>query len=64
MTTQIITISPKLFLDVEGAHIPCSEESLQINHQEQIKRSHIPFSEMKTGKFRKLFDRHTLAYKH
>lgn len=55
---------PQLFIDIEGADIPYRENALQINPEEKIKRSHSPFSEMKTGKFRKLFDRHILAYKH
>ena len=63
MTTQIITLSPRLFIDIEGADISYSEATLQLN-QTEVKRSSIPFSEMKYSKFRKVFDRHTVAYRH
>ncbi len=62
MTTQVITISPHWFIDLEGAYIPYTEEISQ-QKQEPIKRNSTPFSEMKSGKFRKLFNRHTIAYR-
>lgn len=64
METQINTTNLSLLVDVEGAYIPSSEASLSVKNKEKIQRSRFPFSEMKIGKFRKLFDRHTLAYKH
>lgn len=63
MTTQLEPISPSLLIDIEGAHISHSEEVTQLN-KDIIKRSSTPFSKIRAGKFRKLFDRHTLAYKH
>lgn len=63
MTPHIITINPKLLIDIEGAYISYSQETRVLN-KESLQRSSLPFSEIKKGKFRKLFDRHTLAYKH
>ena len=63
MTTQIITISPKLFINIEGANIPYSKTTLQLN-QVEIRRSTMPYSEMRQSKFRKMFDRHIVAYRH
>ncbi len=63
MTTHIITLAPKMFIDIETARIPYSQETLRLN-EEPVRRNAMPFSEMRVGKFRKLFNRHTLAYKH
>lgn len=61
MTTGITTISSSLLVDKEGACVSCSNEKI---NQVVLRRSNTAFSEMKTGKFRKLFNHHALAFKH
>jgi hypothetical protein len=63
MVTKKTTINCTSLVDIEGVCISYSKESLKLN-QDILRRSSTPLSEMKTGKSRKLFDRHTLAYRH
>ncbi|MEK6478755.1 hypothetical protein WJR50_14510 [Catalinimonas sp. 4WD22] len=58
MTTLSQTID-HLLIDVENIRIKLSDESLQIN-QMNIQRSTQPFSDLKNGKFRRLFNRHSI----
>ncbi|WKN43061.1 hypothetical protein [Tunicatimonas pelagia] len=62
MTTQVNN-NPALLIDTEFAAIPYSESTLQLNERLGIRRSTTPFSGMETGKFRKLFNRHTTAFR-
>lgn len=58
MTTLIQSIE-HLLIDRENTNLSLSLESLYIN-QPEIQRSAQPFSELKNGKFRRLFDRHSI----
>ncbi|MEM9673292.1 MAG: hypothetical protein ACFB15_27325 [Cyclobacteriaceae bacterium] len=62
MTTQVHTPN-SLFIDTEFASIPYSETTLRLNAKLGMQRNTTPFSGMETGKFRRLFDRHTTAYR-
>ncbi|MFP4091136.1 MAG: hypothetical protein ACLFUB_17935 [Cyclobacteriaceae bacterium] len=57
--TQILSHQ---LVDREGASISLSQESLSMN-QPEISRDTQPFSAIKEGKFRRLFDRHRLSYR-
>ncbi|MEM8968805.1 MAG: hypothetical protein AAGE93_20480 [Bacteroidota bacterium] len=60
--TTINNITPaSLFVDRENATIPYSAATLELN--QRIARGTTPFSEMGRGKFRKLFNRHTTAFR-
>ncbi len=60
--TTVISINPNLFIDVEGAFIGASQKS---SHPSvvSIKRDVTPFSELKNGRFRRLFNRHRTAFR-
>ncbi|WKN45944.1 hypothetical protein [Tunicatimonas pelagia] len=62
MTTQI-NIPNTLLIDTEFAAIPYSKATLELNEQLGIRRNTTPFSGMETGKFRRLFNRHTTAFR-
>ena len=62
MTTQVNTPNT-LFIDTEFAAIPYSKATLQLNERLGMQRNTTPFSGMETGKFRRLFDRHTTAFR-
>ena len=54
-----------IFVDVEGAHIPVSETSQKLNQTQpksKIIRSLRTVADMERGKFRRMFDRHKIAY--
>ncbi len=61
MTTINNIIPASLLVDRENATIPYSAETIRLN--ERIARGAVPFSKMSQGKFRKLFNRHTIAYR-
>ncbi len=61
MTTINNIIPASLLVDRENATIPYSAETVHLN--ERIARGTVPFSKMGQGKFRKLFNRHTTAYR-
>lgn len=50
-----------LLIDRENVNLSMSPESLIMNEPEEIQRSTQPFSELKSGKFRRIFDRHIIA---
>ena len=52
-------IQDSLFVDQANVTIPYSAKTLAINRE--IRRHSKPFSALKQGKFRKLFDRHSPA---
>ncbi|WKN30142.1 hypothetical protein PZB74_14345 [Porifericola rhodea] len=56
--TTVININPNLFLDVEGAYIATSPSKTV-----DVKRDVTPFSQLKSGKFRRLFNRHLTAFR-
>jgi hypothetical protein len=58
MTTFFQTIE-HLLIDRENTNLSLCLESLRIN-QPEIQRSVQPFSELKNGKFRRLFNRHSI----
>jgi hypothetical protein len=58
--TTVININPNLFIDIEGAFITTSEE---ISVRTEMKRDVTPFSQLKDGKFRRLFNRHKTAFR-
>lgn len=49
-----------LLIDRENTTLSLSIESLLIN-QPDLKRSNLPFSELKNPKFRRLFNRHSIT---
>ncbi len=55
-------------IDVEGAQIPLSEETMKLNISSENtplatqKKNYRSFAEMEHGKFRRLFNRHRIAY--
>ncbi|WPP51296.1 hypothetical protein [Catalinimonas niigatensis] len=49
-----------LLIDRENVNLSLCEESLVINLPD-IQRSTQPFSELRNGKFRRLFDRHSIT---
>jgi len=61
MTTINNIIPASLLIDRENATIPYSTETIRLN--ERINRDVVPFSKIGQGKFRKLFNRHTTAYR-
>ena len=62
MTTQVIN-SRNLLIDTEFAAIPYSEATIQFNRKLGMRRNSTPISQMESGKFRRLFDRHTTAFR-
>lgn len=58
-----INSSAQLLIDTEFANIPYSEETLRMNQQLGITRSEVPVSRIEHGKFRRLFNRHTTAFR-
>ncbi len=58
MTTLAQTLN-HLLIDREDAEITISTENPA--SREQIQRTSQPFSELKNGKFRRLFDRHYIT---
>ena len=60
--TTVININPNLFIDVEGAFIT-SSKNLSPASVVSIKRDVTPFSALKDGKFRRLFNRHSTAFR-
>ena len=61
MTTINNIIPASLLIDSENATIPYSTETFRLN--ERINRGVVPFSKIGQGKFRRLFNRHTAAYR-
>jgi hypothetical protein len=56
----------KLLVDAENTHITLSEDSWALNFSgpvTPIKRNTQTVAEMKSGKFRRLFNRHSVAYR-
>lgn len=54
-----------LLIDTENAQIILSEASKKINEQPAYKSSSFrTVGDMKEGKFRRLFDRHKVAYRY
>ena len=54
-----------IFVDVEGANIPVSETSQKLNQaipKPKIVRSLRTVADMERGRFRRMFDRHKIAY--
>lgn len=60
--TTVININPNLFIDIEGAYIT-SSKSLDSASEVSIKRDVTPFSQLRDGKFRRLFNRHRTAFR-
>lgn len=60
--TTVININPNLFIDIEGAFITSTQDEAS-KMETMIKRSAVPFSQLRGGKFRRMFDRHTAAYR-
>ncbi|MEM9831277.1 MAG: hypothetical protein AAF944_11615 [Bacteroidota bacterium] len=62
MTTQVNTPA-SLLIDTEFAGIPYSEATQKLNERLGMRRNSTPFSGIESGKFRKLFNRHTTAFR-
>jgi len=61
MLTEIKnTRKENMFVDVEGAHIPVSETVSAT----KVIRSFRTVADMESRKFRRLFDRHKVAYRY
>ena len=63
MTTIDNTRRVSLFVDQASAFIPYCEATLQLNERATVRRAAAPFSSIHQGKFRRLFDRHTVAFR-
>ena len=65
MIQTIETIEKHKLIDVENTQIILSEASLKLNeeHLISIKRSLHTVSEIESGKFRRRFDRHRIAFR-
>ncbi|MEQ9438650.1 MAG: hypothetical protein RIG62_06360 [Cyclobacteriaceae bacterium] len=59
----LIHTTPALFIDNEHANIPYSTATLQLNRNIEMKRNTTPYSHMESGKFRRLFNRHSTAFR-
>lgn len=53
MKTNESVIATTYLIDVEDAHLSINREEAKT-----LNRSQLPFSNLKTGKFRKMFNRH------
>ncbi len=62
MITNINT-STNLFIDSEFATIPYSKATQKLNQRLGVQRNSTPFPGIESGKFRRLFDRHTTAFR-
>ncbi|MEK6478574.1 hypothetical protein WJR50_13605 [Catalinimonas sp. 4WD22] len=60
--TTVININPNLFIDIEGAFITTSKSTSPVA-EVSMKRDVTPFSQLKDGKFRRLFNRHSTAFR-
>ncbi|MDF9798107.1 hypothetical protein OKW21_003370 [Catalinimonas alkaloidigena] len=60
--TTVININPNLFIDVEGAFITTSKAPVPLA-EVSMKRDVTPISQIKVGKFRRLFNRHITAFR-
>ena len=61
--TPTIKNLKNIFVDVEGATIPVRETSQNLNQEKpKITRSFRTIADMERGKFRRMFDRHKIAY--
>lgn len=60
--TTIININPNLFIDIEGAYITSSVDVVAPK-EVTVRRNTVPMSELKGGKFRRLFNRHRTAFR-
>ena len=59
--TTVININPNLFIDIEGAFITSTLDQTP-EEETPIRRSAVPFSQLRGGKFRRIFNRHATAY--
>ncbi|MEQ9441231.1 MAG: hypothetical protein RIG62_19465 [Cyclobacteriaceae bacterium] len=60
----ISNINPaSLFVDREYATIPYSAATLQLNETIAVRRDTTPFSSIGSGKFRRMFNRHAMAFR-
>jgi hypothetical protein len=65
MINKIKNNLKNIFVDVEGTTIAVSETSHKLNHavpKPKIIRSLRTVADMERGKFRRMFDRHRVAY--
>lgn len=60
--TTVININPNLFIDLEGAFITTSQSPME-KEEVKMKRDVTPISQIKDGKFRRLFNRHSTAFR-
>jgi hypothetical protein len=60
--TTVININPNLFIDIEGAYITSSLDEATYT-EKTISRSSVPFSQLRGGKFRRIFNRHAIAFR-
>ena len=54
--------SASLLVDQENAEIPYSAATLHLN-KVVMQRDTTPFSSISSGKFRRMFDRHVIAFR-
>ena len=65
MTTTFKNFLKNIFVDVEGTQIPVSQPSQKLNSivpEGNIARSFRTVADMESGKFRRMFDRHKVAF--
>ncbi|MGB3777880.1 MAG: hypothetical protein WA960_05950 [Tunicatimonas sp.] len=63
MNANILYPTESLFVDQPNVTIPYREETLVLNQLLATGRNARPFSDMGRGKFRRLFNRHTAAFR-
>lgn len=63
MNANIIHPAESLFVDQPNVTIPYQKETLVLNQLLGNSRNARPFSDMGRGKFRRMFNRHTTAFR-
>ncbi len=61
MNANILHPAESLFVDQPNVTIPYSQETVALNRA--LTKNARPFSDMGRGKFRRLFNRHTVAFR-
>lgn len=61
MNTNILHPAESLFVDQPNVTIPYTPETVALNRA--LTKNARPFSDMGRGKFRRLFNRHTVAFR-
>lgn len=63
MNANILYPAESLLVDQPNVTIPYRKETLALNQSLATSRNTRPFSDLRRGKFRRLFNRHTTAFR-